>query len=84
MDERTLISTYFDRPQGKRLPGRHDVVLGIGDDGAVVRPEPGFDLVFAMDTTLILSKPKIKNIRQSTSIRSMYEMVFKIKASTYN
>ena len=50
MDERTLISTYFDRPQGKRLPGRHDVVLGIGDDGAVVRPEPGFDLVFAMDT----------------------------------
>ena len=50
MDERTLISTYFDRPQGKRLPGRYDVVLGIGDDGAVVRPEPGFDLVFAMDT----------------------------------
>jgi thiamine-monophosphate kinase len=50
VDERTLISTYFDRPQGKRLPGRHDVVLGVGDDGAIVRPEPGFDLVVAMDS----------------------------------
>ena len=50
MDERTLINTYFDRPHGQRLPGRHDVILGIGDDGAIVRPEQGFDLVVAMDT----------------------------------
>ena len=45
MDERTLITTYFDR----RHAPRHDVILGIGDDAAVVRPEPGFDLVVATD-----------------------------------
>jgi thiamine-monophosphate kinase len=50
VDERTLISTFFDRPPGKRLTGRHDVVLGIGDDGAIVRPQPGFDLVVATDS----------------------------------
>lgn len=46
MDEQTLISTFFDR----RRDRRDDVVLGIGDDGAVLRPEPGFDLVVATDS----------------------------------
>ncbi len=50
MDERTLISTFFDRPRAARVPGGHGVVLGVGDDGAIVRPEPGFDLVVAMDS----------------------------------
>ena len=46
MDERTLISTFFDRHRDQR----QDVILGIGDDAAVVRPEPGFDLVVATDS----------------------------------
>ena len=46
MDERTLISTFFDR----RRDRREDVILGIGDDAAVLRPEPGFDLVVATDS----------------------------------
>ena len=46
MDESTLISTYFDR----RRDRRKDVILGIGDDAAVLRPEPGFDLVVATDS----------------------------------
>ncbi len=46
MDERTLISTYF----AGRSTGRSDVVLGIGDDAAVLRFEPGWDLVVATDT----------------------------------
>lgn len=46
MDERTLISTYFNR----RRDRREDVILGIGDDAAVLRPEPGFDLVVATDS----------------------------------
>lgn len=50
MDERTLISTFFDR----RTPGgaspRGDVILGIGDDAAILRLEPGFDLVVATDS----------------------------------
>ena len=46
MDERTLISTFFDR----RRDRREGVILGIGDDAAVLRPEPGFDLVVATDS----------------------------------
>ncbi len=46
MDERTLISTYF----AGRSTGRSDVVLGIGDDAAVLRFEPDWDLVVATDT----------------------------------
>ena len=46
MDESTLISTYFDR----RRDRRKDVILGIGDDAAVLRPEPGVDLVVATDS----------------------------------
>lgn len=45
MDERALINTFFDRQRNRR----DDVVLGIGDDGAVLRPQPGFDLVMATD-----------------------------------
>ncbi len=50
MDERSLISTFFDRRGAARGPPRADVVLGIGDDAAVLRLEPGFDLVVATDS----------------------------------
>ena len=50
MDEQTLISTFFDRRRPPRVGGRDDVILGIGDDGAILRPEPGFELVVAMDS----------------------------------
>jgi thiamine-monophosphate kinase len=50
VDEQTLISTFFDRRRPAPAPGRGDVILGIGDDGAILRPEPGFELVVAMDT----------------------------------
>jgi len=50
VDERTLISAFFDRRQAAgRLP-RADVILGIGDDAAVLRFDPGFDLVVATDS----------------------------------
>lgn len=45
MDERALIDTFFARRQRPR----GDVVLGIGDDAAVLRVDPGFDLVVATD-----------------------------------
>lgn len=45
MDERTLIDTYFARRQKPRA----DVALGIGDDAAVLRVDPGFELVVATD-----------------------------------
>ena len=46
VDERTLISRYFAGRQGSR----QDVLLGIGDDAAVLRCEPGWDLVVATDS----------------------------------
>lgn len=45
MDEFELIRRYFDLP-GKR----RGVVKGIGDDGAVLAPSPGFELVQVIDT----------------------------------
>ncbi len=49
MDERTLIRTYFDRPTG--IARQHpEIMVGIGDDAAVLRAEPGHDLVVAIDT----------------------------------
>jgi len=46
MDEFALIEKFFARRAG----ARDDVRLGIGDDAAVTRVEPGFDLVIATDT----------------------------------
>jgi thiamine-monophosphate kinase len=46
VDERTLISRYFTGRQGSRP----DVLLGIGDDAAVLCFEPGWDLVVATDS----------------------------------
>ena len=45
MDEFALIRRFFDRPL-------HDdsVLLGIGDDAALIAPESGHDLVCAVDT----------------------------------
>ena len=45
MDEFELIRTYFKRPVG-----RPDIIEGIGDDGAVLRPPAGKDLVTVVDT----------------------------------
>ncbi|MBL8201790.1 MAG: thiamine-phosphate kinase [Chromatiales bacterium] len=50
MDERALISTFFDRRPAAGRPARPDVILGIGDDAAVLRLDPGFDLVVATDS----------------------------------
>lgn len=45
MDEFELIRRYFD------LPGKgRGVVKGIGDDGAILAPSPGFELVQVIDT----------------------------------
>lgn len=41
-----LIARHFVRPGA----GRSDVVLGIGDDAALLRPPPGMELVAAIDT----------------------------------
>ena len=45
MDEFELIRRFFDRPG---TPG--DVVVGIGDDGAVLKPAPGHEQVIVIDT----------------------------------
>jgi len=45
MDEFELIARYFDRASADA-----DVLIGIGDDGAVLRPAIGLDLVTVVDT----------------------------------
>ena len=45
MDEFQLISRYFDRPGAAR-----GVVTGIGDDGAILEPDPGRELIVVIDT----------------------------------
>lgn len=45
LDEFTLISRYFDR----KHVSRSDVLTGIGDDGAVLSPRAGNDLVLTSD-----------------------------------
>ena len=45
MDEFDLIQRYFDR-----RPAAMDVRTGIGDDGAVLQPTPGLQLVSVVDT----------------------------------
>ena len=45
LGEALVIERYFVRP----LRGRRDVVLGIGDDAAITRLQPGYDLVTATD-----------------------------------
>ncbi len=46
MGEFELIRRHFERP-GVPLPD--DVVLGVGDDGALLRPEPGHELAISTD-----------------------------------
>jgi thiamine-monophosphate kinase len=46
MGEFELIRQHFLRP-GVKLPD--DVVLGVGDDGALLRPAPGHELVISTD-----------------------------------
>ena len=53
LSEFELIHRYFG---GTRAPGagarREDVLLGVGDDGAILRPPPGHDLVAVADTII--------------------------------
>ena len=44
-----LITRYFAAPQFAVTPGC-GVVLGIGDDAAILRPPPDQDLVVSIDT----------------------------------
>ncbi len=46
LGEFDLIDRYFRDAAARR----DDVVLGVGDDGALLRPRPGFDLVMVTDT----------------------------------
>lgn len=50
MDEFELIERYFRRPAIGLGRLRGDVVLGIGDDAALLVPAPGQQLVAALDT----------------------------------
>ena len=45
LTEFELIARYFDR-----APGRGDVVVGIGDDGAILAPPPNCEIVSVTDT----------------------------------
>lgn len=45
MDEFELIRRFFSRDVESR-----DVVVGVGDDGALLRPSPGYDQVHVIDT----------------------------------
>jgi thiamine-monophosphate kinase len=47
MDEFELIRRYFTRELSDP-----DVVVGVGDDGAVMRPAPGRELIAVVDTTV--------------------------------
>ena len=49
MDEFALIETHFRRPGH---PAGQGVVLGPGDDGALLAPPPGDQLVMTLDTSL--------------------------------
>ena len=46
MDEFSLITTYFKRENSIS----DQIVLGIGDDAALIRPPPDADLVVTVDT----------------------------------
>ncbi len=50
MGEFELIERYFGGPAAKLARARGDVVLGIGDDSALLVPPPGRQLVAALDT----------------------------------
>ena len=45
MNEFDLIRRYFDAP-----PDDPDVIVGVGDDGALIRPTPGKEQVHVIDT----------------------------------
>ena len=45
-----LIARYFQDPRPPLVAARPDVLLGIGDDAALLRMPPGHELVAALDT----------------------------------
>ena len=48
ISEFELIKQYFDDSTAQKQ--RADLVLGIGDDGAIISPRPDHDLIIAVDT----------------------------------
>ena len=50
LDEFALIDRYFG--QAAIAQDGEGVLLGIGDDAAILRPPPGEDLVVSIDTLL--------------------------------
>lgn len=51
LGEFDLIDRFFSRPAGAG-PARSDVIVGVGDDAAVLRVPEGTDLVVAVDTVV--------------------------------
>jgi len=51
LDEFSLIQQFFSATQGK--PAQNGVILGIGDDAAIIRPAEGEELLFTTDTLII-------------------------------
>ena len=49
LSEFELIQTYFNRSNEAADP---DILLGIGDDCAILRPKPGQDLLLSIDTLI--------------------------------
>jgi len=45
MDEFEIIRRFFDRPASDE-----SIIVGVGDDGAILRPTPGHDLISVVDT----------------------------------
>ncbi len=50
MDEFSLIKRYFEQPSHSAVQGNDALLLGIGDDCAVLRIPAAKDLVFSIDT----------------------------------
>lgn len=50
LGEFALIDHYFRKAAETMLSGRRDVILGIGDDAALLKVPPGYQLVAALDT----------------------------------
>ncbi len=50
MDEFSLIQQYFQRPSSDAVKANHQLVMGIGDDCAILDVPRGQQLVFSIDT----------------------------------
>ena len=50
LSEFELIREFFARPASLQAASRTDILLGIGDDAALLSPSPGLDMAVAVDT----------------------------------